>query len=130
MPNFCTNCGSKLEKYYNYCINCGTKIDKSDIKQHKPSSNQNSNRKEIKKAKTVKVETPRITKQKEMSRKEIKENERASGGYCSLDCIHCYEEFYDSGGGLSSDYDSEGYVDYYCRLGHSISYGSFCEDYE
>ena len=23
-----------------------------------------------------------------------------------------------------------GYVEYYCGLGHSLSYGSFCKDYE
>ena len=37
---FCTNCGKKLENYYNYCTNCGTsvkkynnKIDKKAVKK-------------------------------------------------------------------------------------------------
>jgi hypothetical protein len=47
-----------------------------------------------------------------------------------LNCRHCYEEFIDSGGGIVGDFDSEGYVEYYCRLGHPISFGRFCEDYD
>ena len=31
---------------------------------------------------------------------------------------------------IVGDFDSEGYVEYYCGLGHSLSYGSFCKDYE
>lgn len=52
------------------------------------------------------------------------------GGYCGLSCKHCYEEFFDSGGGIVGDFDSGGYTEYYCHLGHTISHGSFCEDYE
>ena len=260
MANFCTNCGSKLEGYYNYCINCGTKIDKSD----NPSSNQYSDSMEKKKAKRelkrvvggswvynttfinaliengldwhkdgkairqqvekeidsgqiksaeveyrvnqlileykikneeakkklktadeifesaeIKLEISknnigqtqvvsiknslkykiinkrddmseeeikyfiktelqkagkeqkkaRIAKEREMNRK-IEVNKRTNGGYCDLNCRHCYEEFIDGGGSIVGDFDSEGYVDYYCHLGHSISFGSFCEDYE
>ena len=32
MANFCTNCGTKLEKDASFCTNCGTKVDKIDIK--------------------------------------------------------------------------------------------------
>lgn len=52
------------------------------------------------------------------------------GGYCSFNCRHCYEEFFDSLGAIVADPVDEGYNDYYCRLGHSLSFGSFCKDYE
>ena len=82
---------------------------------------------EIKKARIEreKAEKARIEREKEMMA-----NKRTRGGYCGLGCIHCYEEFLDSGGGIVGDFDSEGCVEYYCRLGHSASHGSFCEDYE
>ena len=67
---------------------------------------------------------------KEMMSKKIEKNETVNRGYCNLNCRHCYEEFIDSGGGIVGDFDSEGYVEYYCRLGHPISFGRFCEDYE
>lgn len=51
------------------------------------------------------------------------------GGYCDLNCIHCREEFLDSEGDITGDY-SGGEVEYYCNLEHSLSYGSFCKDYE
>ncbi|WP_298501214.1 zinc ribbon domain-containing protein [uncultured Methanobrevibacter sp.] len=73
--------------------------------------------------KVGKPEKARITK-------EMENNEMKSGGYCSLNCRHCYEEFLDRGGGIVGDFDSEGYVEYYCRLGHSISFGSFCKYYK
>ena len=66
----------------------------------------------------------------EMKSEKIEENRINNGGYCSLNCAHCYEEFLDSGGGIVGDFDSEGYVDYYCRLGHSIAFGRFCDDYK
>ena len=72
----------------------------------------------------------RIAKEKEMNRKKIEENEMIYGNYCSLSCKHCYEEFIDGGGAIVGDFDSEGYVEYYCHLGHTIAYGSFCEDFE
>ena len=58
------------------------------------------------------------------------ENKTVGGNYCDLKCRHCYEEFMDSGGGIVGDFDSEGYTEYYCHLGHSLSFGKFCEDYE
>ena len=67
---------------------------------------------------------------KEMMSKKIEKNETVNRSYCNLNCRHCYEEFIDSGGGIVGDFDSEGYVEYYCRLGHPISFGRFCEDYE
>ncbi len=72
----------------------------------------------------------RIAKEKEMNHVKIEENKMKHGGYCSLNCRHCYEEFFDGGGGIVGDFDSEGYTEYYCRLGHSIVHGRFCEDYE
>ena len=69
-------------------------------------------------------------KEKEMKSKKIKENEMISGGYCDLNCQHCYEELFDSGGGIVGDLDSEGYTEYYCHLGHSITFGRYCEDYK
>ena len=72
----------------------------------------------------------KIKKEKEIHSKKIEKNEIAHGNYCNLNCRHCYEEFMDSGGGIVGDFDSEGYVEYYCRLGHSLSFGRFCEDYE
>ena len=75
-------------------------------------------------------ENARIAKEKEMRSKKIENNEKSSGGYCSFNCIHYCEEFLDSAGGIVGDFDSEGYFEYYCNLGHRISDGSFCEDYE
>ena len=71
-----------------------------------------------------------ITKEKEITRQKISKNEMRNGGYCSLNCRHCYEEFFDGGGGIVGDFDSAGYTEYYCHLGHSVVYGRFCEDYE
>ena len=72
----------------------------------------------------------RIEKEKEIRSKKIEKKEIVHGSYCNLNCRHCYEEFMDSGGGITGDFDSEGYVEYYCRLGHHLSFGRFCEDYE
>ena len=83
-------------------------------------------KKELKKAN--KEQNVRITKEKEMNSKI--ENKTVGGNYCDLKCRHCYEEFMDSGGGIVGDFDSEGYTEYYCHLGHSLSFGKFCEDYE
>lgn len=51
------------------------------------------------------------------------------GGYCSLRCRHCYEEYLDSMGGIVGDFDAGGSYEYYCTLGHHVSFGRFCEDY-
>lgn len=83
---------------------------------------------ELKKAKKEQ-EKARISEEIIMRREKINENGMNNGGYCSLNCAHCYEEFLDSGGGIVGDFDSEGCVDYYCRLGHSVAFGRFCEDY-
>ena len=41
---FCTNCGKKLEKYYNYCTNCGTSVKKYTNKiEKKVIKNDNIN---------------------------------------------------------------------------------------
>jgi len=52
------------------------------------------------------------------------------GGYCSPNCRHYYEEYFDVHGGIVGDIDVEGYVEYYCHLGHTLSPGSYCQDYE
>jgi len=77
-----------------------------------------------------KQETVIIPKEKEMNRKKTEKTKTVRGGHCDFKCRHCYEEFLDSGGGIVGDFDSEGYTEYYCHLGHSLSFGSFCEDYE
>ncbi|WP_405274128.1 zinc-ribbon domain-containing protein [Methanobrevibacter sp.] len=51
MANFCTNCGSKLNKNDNFCSNCGTRIEKSYIEQNYHSPNQNTVNIEKRKAK-------------------------------------------------------------------------------
>ena len=67
---------------------------------------------------------------KEMPIKKIEKKEIVHGNYCSLNCRYCYEEYFDSGGGITGDFDDEGYTEYYCHLRHPISLGSFCKDYE
>lgn len=57
-------------------------------------------------------------------------NEMDHGGYCSLNCRNCYEEFLDSYGGIVGDFDAGGNVEYYCRLGHQVRFGNFCEYYD
>lgn len=75
-------------------------------------------------------EKVRIAKENEMRHEKTEAPEMTYGGYCSFHCIHYREEFLDSGGGIIGDFDNAGYVEYYCTLGHSISHGSFCKDYE
>ena len=52
------------------------------------------------------------------------------GGYCSSSCIYYYEEIITQHG-ISADYTEDlcG-VDHCCSLGHCVSEGSFCKDYE
>ena len=63
-------------------------------------------------------------------RREMEKNKMTNGGYCSFNCKHFYEEFLYSGGMIVGDFDSEGVVEYYCNLGHSVAIGNFCKDYE
>ena len=69
---------------------------------------------------------------KEKKARTAKSNQmnQSSGGHCGLGCKHCYEEFFDGFGGITGDFDDEGYVEYYCHLGHPIVFGRYCEDYE
>ena len=62
--------------------------------------------------------------------RRVQMNERKRGGYCGWGCQHCYEEFLDSAGGIVGDFDEGGYVEYYCRLGHPLAFGRYCEYYE
>ena len=66
----------------------------------------------------------------EMIIENTEEIEEISGGYCGFSCRYYREEFFSSCGGIEGDFDSEGYVEYYCALGYCISHGSFCEYYE
>lgn len=77
-----------------------------------------------------KHEKSKLVKEKERNSSKIEETEMSYGGYCDFNCIHCYEEILDSGGGVVADYTGDGMVEYYCNLGHTISDGRFCEDYE
>ena len=87
--------------------------------------------KEMEKAKIAReMEKVKIAREKEMGSKEIEGNERTRGGYCDLSCRHCREELLDSRGGIVGDYVDGGMFEYYCLLGHQISYGKFCEYYE
>ena len=117
MANFCTNCGTKLGKDDNFCCNCGTKIDKPYIAQNL-----------LKRMDDITEKSD--AKEKEMMRREMEKNKMTNGGYCSFNCKHFYEEFLDSGGMIVGDFDSEGVVEYYCNLGHSVAIGNFCKDYE
>lgn len=84
----------------------------------------------IEKEKRIAEEEARIAREKEMRSQKIETNKPSRGGYCSIHCRHYREEFLDSYGGIVGDFDSGGYVEYYCSLGHSISHGSYCKDYE
>lgn len=75
-------------------------------------------------------EKARIAEKKERKRKELEWIEIHGGGYCSLNCVHCYEEFFDSHGAIIGNFEDYGYSEYYCSLGHHVSFGSLCEDYE
>ena len=66
-----------------------------------------------------------IPKKRETGSRKVENN----GGYCSFNCIHYCEEFLGSEGEIVGDFTSDGVVDYYCNLGHSLTYGSFCHDY-
>jgi predicted nucleic acid-binding Zn ribbon protein len=110
---------------------------KNNLKNKIIDKKENMSEKEIKyfiktelKKVSEKQEKARITKEKEMNSNKIEKNKMTHGGYCSLSCIHCYEEFLDSGGEIEGDFVSDGIYEYYCNLGHSVYYGSFCEDYE
>lgn len=110
---------------------------KNSLKDKLTNKRENMGEEEIKhsiKTELKKVseeqEKARITKEKETSSYKITENEMTHGGYCNLSCIHCYEEFLDSGGEIVGDFTGDGIYEYYCNLGHTVYYGSFCEDYE
>lgn len=127
MGNFCTNCGAKLGKDFKYCVNCGTKVEEeiklTQIILQKIEEKEAESR--------IKQPAPETTIKKDVGRQsETQNNQRTSGGYCGFECIHYYEEFMDSGGGIVGDFDSEGYVEYYCNLGYPLSDGSFCKYFE
>ena len=68
-----------------------------------------------------------IKKRRELEREYMR---LYGGGYCSSDCIYCYEEII-TNHGVSADYTSDicG-VNYYCRLGYYVSEGRFCKYYK
>ena len=132
--SFCVNCGTKLKKGDNFCINCGAKIDKSNTKPTKPLIKSVHDSLEKEKNRMAEEKSSKEPKnpiiKKEMPIKKIEKKEIVHGNYCSLNCRYCYEEYFDSGGEITGDFDDEGYTEYYCHLGHPISLGSFCKDYE
>ena len=54
---------------------------------------------------------------KEISKEAEKQenNNMTGGGYCSFNCIHYCEEYMDRDGGIVGDFNSDGYVEYYCK---------------
>lgn len=72
----------------------------------------------------------RKRQQEERRKREAEYMEKYGGGYCSLNCRYCYEEFFDSHGVIVGNFDNYGYSEYYCQLGHSVNFGSFCKYYE
>ena len=88
--------------------------------------------KEMEKDRVARVEE--ITRKEKVMDSKQKSKKKAKPvkekGYCDLSCKHCYEEIFDSDGAIVGDFTDDGYTEYYCHLGHSVSFGSFCEDYE
>ncbi|MBQ9025510.1 MAG: hypothetical protein IJ104_03915 [Methanobrevibacter sp.] len=108
-------------------INKREKIDKEEIE----SIIKTELIEAIKEQREIRIEEKKEINMKriaEMNSKKIEKNENINGGYCSFSCRHYCEEFFDDRGGIVGDFDSEGYVEYYCALGHSL--GGFCEYYE
>lgn len=107
-------------------------IDSGQIKSEDVESRKNQliHEYKIKNDKRIAEENARKAKEKEMRTKRTVNTQPAQGGYCSFNCIHYREEYLDSGGGIIGDFDMGGYVEYYCNLGHQISNGRYCKDYE
>ena len=59
----------------------------------------------------------------------IEKNE-TEGGYCNYSCKYYIEQYIDMNGGMDFDFSGDEIIDYYCSLGHSLAYGSFCKYYE
>lgn len=115
----------------NKLINEQAPMNDDEIKYFIKTETEKAINEYIKKIKGIQEQINNIhIKEKEIKREKIKENEMISGGYCDLNCQYCYEELFDSGGGVVGDLDSEGYTEYYCHLGHSIILGRYCEDYK
>ena len=83
------------------------------------------------------MEEERKIREKERTRKLLEDRRiqmeyirQYGGGYCGFDCRYFYEEYFDVHGAIIGDLDNEGYVEYNCRLGHTVSEGAFCVDYE
>ena len=103
---------------------------KDILKNKIVNKKENLSNAEIKSFIKKELKNIRIAKEKELERRRIEETTMHHGGYCSMNCRHYYEEFFDSGGGIVGDFDCEGYTEYYCNLGHQLCDGHFCEDYE
>ncbi|WP_407422323.1 zinc ribbon domain-containing protein [Methanobrevibacter sp.] len=105
---------------------------KNDLKDRLINKGENMSEDEIRSF--IRIEFKRANEEQEKA-KIPKENEMTGrdepdyGGYCSLRCRHCYEEYLDSMGGIVGDFDAGGSYEYYCTLGHHVSFGRFCEDY-
>lgn len=107
-------------------------IDSGQIKSENVKARADQLMQEYKREKEKRIaeENARIAKQKENRSKKIETPKPAHGGYCSFNCAHYREEYLDSGGGIVGDMDFDGYVEYYCNLGHQIADGKYCRDYE
>lgn len=107
-------------------------IDSGQIKSENVKARADQLMQEYKREKEKRIaeENARIAKQKENRSKKIETPRPAHGGYCSFNCAHYREEYLDSGGGIVGDMDFDGYVEYYCSLGHQIADGKYCKDYE
>lgn len=107
---------------------------KDDLKDKVINKKENMSADEIRyfiksELKKARKEPEKTISVKENASKKIERND-IDGGYCSYSCIHCYEQYIDSGGGIDFDFAAGEIVDYYCTLGHSLVFGSFCEDYQ
>lgn len=107
-------------------------IDSGQIKSENVKDRADQLMQEYKREKEKRIaeENARIAKQKENRSRKIETPRPAHGGYCSFNCAHYREEYLDSGGGIVGDMDFDGYVEYYCSLGHQIADGKYCTDYE
>ncbi|WP_407377070.1 zinc-ribbon domain-containing protein [Methanobrevibacter sp.] len=114
--------------------NNADKIDviliKEELKNKIVNKQENMTHNDIKNFIKKELEEIGIPDEKPIISKKEKENKPTSGGYCSFGCMHCYEEFFDGGGAIVGDFDGDGYVEYYCRLGHNLAFGRYCEDFK
>ncbi|MBO6109867.1 MAG: zinc ribbon domain-containing protein [Methanobrevibacter sp.] len=128
--NLCPKCGFKIRKEDNFCSKCGTKLYKKPEKPLLKVVHESVEKKKAQEKAEEQKKKAKAMKEKETTNRIIVKNVIGHGGHCDFSCRHCYEEFMSGAGGIVGDFDDEGYVEYYCRLGHPVSFGSYCEYYE